>query len=175
MNSPAAGSRAVPDAKLGAQAPRLTLITHRTIGVSAARVWSSLLFYEELEVAPPLILRLFLPRPVPAVAGAPDVGRETTLHYAGGHYARRVVRLDPPHHYEFEVTEQRLATDRGVVLLGGAYTLRAIDSSQTDLSITTVYSSGLRPRWLFQSLETAICRRLQRHLLDEVAKRAVQN
>jgi hypothetical protein len=132
-------------------------------------------FYEELDIPPPLLLRLFLPRPIAVPAAATDLGRDTTLRYAGGHYARRVVRLEPPRSYEFEVTEQRLAGDRGVMLLSGAYALRSLSPDQTDLSITTVYSSRLRPRWLFRSVESAVCRRLQRHLLAAIAKRAGQN
>jgi len=178
MNPPTTGSSAAlatvqPAAT--AQSPPLTLVTHLMIAASADRVWNSLQFYEELDVPPPLLLRLFLPRPIPASAGTAEIGRETSLHYAGGHYARRVVRLEPPRSLEFDVIEQRLAQDRGVTLLRGAYALRPVDLDHTDLSITTVYSSRLRPRWLWQSVETAICRRLQRHLLAAIAKRALQN
>jgi len=177
MNSPTAGSSATletPQA-IAAQSTRLTLATHLTIAASAERVWASLQFYEELDSPPPLLLRLFLPRPIAVPSAAPELGRETTLRYAGGHYARRVVRHEPPRSHEFEVTEQRIAKDRGVILVGGAYALRKFGPNHTDLSITTVYSSRLRPRWLFQSLESAICRRLQRHLLEAIAKRATQN
>ncbi len=178
MNSPTAGSSAPLDTSrttFAALSSRLTLVTHRTIAASAERVWASLQFYEELNIPPPLLLRLFLPRPIAVSAGAMEIGRETTLRYDGGHYARRVVRHEPPRSYEFEVTQQQLAKDRGVMLLGGAYALRTVGPDQTDLSITTVYSSRLRPRWLFQSVESAICRRLQRHLLAAVASRATQN
>ena len=177
MNSPTAGSSATletPQA-IAAQSTRLTLASHLTIAASAERVWASLQFYEELDSPPPLLLRLFLPRPIAVPSAAPELGRETTLRYAGGHYARRVVRHEPPRSHEFEVTEQRIAKDRGVILVGGAYALRKFGPNHTDLSITTVYSSRLRPRWLFQPLESVICRRLQRHLLEAIAKRATQN
>jgi len=178
MNPPNPSSSATletPGTAAATQASHLTLVSHLTIAASAERVWSSLQFYEELDTPPPLLVRLFLPRPIAAPVGAPQVGAETTLRYAGGHYARRVVRLEPARRYEFEVTEQRLTTDRGVTLLGGAYALRPLSPNQSDLSITTVYSSRLRPRWLFDSVEAAICRRLQRHLLAAIAQRAAQN
>jgi hypothetical protein len=178
MNPPAAGSTTAletPRTAVTAQALRLTLVTHLTIAASAARVWNSLHFYEELATPPPLILRLLLPRPLAAPAAVPDLGQDRTLLYEGGHYARRVVRLEPPHRYEFDVVEQRLANDRGVMLLGGSFALRQLGADYTDLSITTVYSSRFRPRWAFQALETLICRRLQRHLLAEIAHRALQN
>jgi hypothetical protein len=157
------------------QSVRLTLVTHRTIAASLERVWSCLQFYEELDTPPPLLLRLMLPRPMPVLASAADLGQEKTLRYEGGHYARRVVRLERPHRYEFDVVEQRLENDRGVMLLAGHYALRFIDRDHTDLAITTVYSSRLRPRWFMQWVETAVCRRLQNHLLALIAKRALQN
>jgi hypothetical protein len=177
MNTPTAGSSAALDTPrtAAAQALRLTLVSHLAIAASADRVWNSLQFYEELDMPAPLLLRLFLPRPVPMAAGATELKRETTLRYADGHYARRAVHFDPPRRYEFEVIEQQLAKDRGVKLLYGAYDVRAVDAYHTDLSITTVYSSRLRPRWLMQALETAICRRLQHHLLAAIGKRARQN
>jgi hypothetical protein len=177
MNSPSAGSSATLESSqsAAAQSSRRTLATHLTIAASAERVWASLQFYEELDTPPPLLLRLFLPRPIAVPSAASGLRGETTLRYAGGHYARRVVRHEPPRSYEFEVTEQRIAKNRGVILLGGAYALRKFGPDHTDLSITTVYSSRLRPRWLFESVESAICRRLQRHLLAAIAKRATQN
>jgi hypothetical protein len=179
--TPTAGSSAAietprtPRTPATAHSSQFTLVTHETIDASADRVWDSLHFYEELATPPPLLLRLVLPSPIPTTAGAMGLGQEKTLFYEGGHYARRVVRLEPPHSYEFDVVEQRLANDRGVRLLGGSFALRRVGADHTDLSITTVYSSRLRPRWLFQGLESIVCRRLQRHLLAAIAHRAGQN
>ena len=78
-------------------------------------------------------------------------------------------------HLRNGLIEQRLDQDRGVKLLSGAYAVRTVDAAHTDLSITTVYSTRLGPRWLMQWLETMICRRLQHHLLAEIGKRALQN
>jgi hypothetical protein len=80
MNSPTAGSSATletPQA-IAAQSTRLTLASHLTIAASAERVWASLQFYEELDSPPPLLLRLFLPRPIAVPSAAPELGRETS-------------------------------------------------------------------------------------------------
>lgn len=176
MNPPTAAASpadVTAAAAAAAQAPRVTLVTHSTIDASDQRVWDSLQFYEGV-ATPPLLLRLLLPIPIPVPEHPPELGREATLNYMRGHYTRRVVRLEPPRFYEFEVVDQRLPGDRGVTLLRGAYTLRQIDSTHTDLSITTTYSSGLRPRWLLQPLEGVVARRLQRHLLAAIKRRALQ-
>jgi hypothetical protein len=95
-------------------------------------------------------------------------GEETTLHYEDGHYAKRVKKLEPQRHYEFDVIDQRLASDRGVLLLSGAYTLDELSSKKTDLAITTRYTSRIGPRWLAEPIEGVLCRRLHKHLLDAI-------
>jgi len=151
-----------------------SIVTHRAVAAPIAKVWNSLKFYEELDHKPPLLLRLLLPQPQRTLTSAKAVGDQTTLPYDGGHYSKQVTKLEPPHRYEFDVTEQRMRSDRGVLLLSGAYTLRALSATQTDLSITTRYSSAIRPRWLAEPVERHLCRRLQGHLLDAVAAKAAQ-
>jgi hypothetical protein len=149
-----------------------TIVTHRNIAASPDRVWASLRFYEDLEQKAPFLLRLLLPRPLPAAPSTRVEGDEKTLRYEDGHYAKRVSRLEPQRHHEFDVIEQRLASDRGVMLLGGAYTLRALSANQTDLAITTRYTSRIGPRWFAEPIEGLICRRLHKHLLDAIQAQA---
>jgi hypothetical protein len=152
----------------------LTIVTHRTIAASPERVWSSLRCYEELKHKAPFLLRLLLPRPLPAVASMSAAGDETTLRYEDGHYARRITKLEPQRHYEFDVIDQRLASARGVMLLSGAYILRELSADQTDLAITTRYSSRIGPRWFAEPIEAYLCRRLHTHLLDAIQAQAVR-
>jgi hypothetical protein len=150
----------------------LSIVTHRILAAPVARVWSSLRFYEELNHKAPFLLRLLLPRPQGTVTSAKLVGEKTTLPYVGGHYSKQVTKLEPPHRYEFDVIDQQLSSDRGVLLLSGAFTLRELSATQTDLSITTRYASGIRPRWFAAPVERYLCRRLQRHLLDTIQAKA---
>jgi hypothetical protein len=83
-----------------------------------------------------------------------------------------VTLLEPPRRYEFEVIEQRLSSDRGVKLLSGVFDLRELPASQIDLSITTRYTSRIRPRWLAEPVEAMLCRRLHRHVLDAIQAKA---
>jgi hypothetical protein len=151
-----------------------SIVSHRSVAAPIAQVWNSLRFYEELDHKPPFLLRLLLPRPQRTVTSPKTVGEQTTLPYDSGHYSKQVTKLEAPHRYEFDVTEQRMRSDRGVLLLSGAYTLRELSATQTDLSITTRYASGIRPRWFAEPVERLLCRRLQRHLLDAVEAKAGQ-
>jgi len=145
-----------------------SIVTHRAIAASVEQVWTNLQFYEELDHAPPFLLRMLLPRPERKVTAPAVEGEATTFPYDGGHYARRVTKLEPPNRYEFEVVDQRLKTDRSVLLLSGAYTLHAMAPTQTDLAITTRYFSRIRPRWFAEPVEALLCRQLHRHLLDAI-------
>jgi hypothetical protein len=113
-----------------------------------------------------------LPRPLPATASMRAEGDETILRYQDGHYAKRVSKVEPNHHYKFDVIDQRLASDRGVTLLSGAYTLRELAAKQTDLAITTRYTSRIGPRWIAEPIESFLCRRLHKHLLDAIQTQA---
>jgi len=146
----------------------ITIVTHRIIAASPDSVWKSLCFYEDVGEKAPFLLRLLLPRPLPAASPVRTEGEETTLHYEDGHYAKRVKKLEPQRHYEFDVIDQRLASDRGVLLLSVAYTLDELSSKKTDLAITTRYTSRIGPRWLAEPIEGVLCRRLHKHLLDAI-------
>jgi uncharacterized protein YndB with AHSA1/START domain len=169
---PSNGATAQKAGSVSTSNPTFTIVTHRNIDASPERVWSSLRFYEDLEQKTPFLLRLMLPRPLPATALMRAEGDETTLRYEDGHYAKRVSKLEPEHHYEFDVIDQRLASDRGVTLLSGAYTLRELSDKQTDLAITTRYASRIGPRWIAKPMETFLCRRLHKHLLDAIQTQA---
>jgi hypothetical protein len=145
-----------------------SIVTHRDITASVERVWSCLQFYEELDHSAPFLLRMLLPQPERKITAVAAEGVATILPYEGGHYERRVTKLEPPYRYEFDVVDQRLETDRGVMLLSGAFNLRAMSGTQTDLAITTRYVSRIRPRWFAEPVEALLCRRLHRHLLDAI-------
>jgi hypothetical protein len=149
-----------------------SIVTHRVLDATLQRAWSSLLFYEDIVQRPPFLLRLLLPRPLQTRTVAQAIGDETTLQYADGQYTKRVTLLEPPRRYEFEVIEQRLSSDRGVKLLSGVFDLRELPASQIDLSITTRYTSRIRPRWLAEPVEAMLCRRLHRHVLDAIQAKA---
>ena len=145
-----------------------SIVTHLTIGASVEKVWNGLLCYEDIAHKSPLLLRLLLPRPMPAGSQDRAMAGETTLRYEDGHYTKRVTEREPPNRYEFEVIDQSLSADRGVTLLSGNFQLRTLATDQTDLAMTTRYTSRIAPRWLAEPVEAMLCRRLHRHVLDAV-------
>jgi len=141
-------------------------------GRRPAKVWTSLVFYEGIEEAPPWYLQLLLPRPIRTQGAKAAVGDQATCLYQGGHLLKRVTRIDPDRRYEFTVVEQHLGIGGGIKLSGGSYVLNDLGGGRTTLSITTRYSDGHRPRWLARPVEEAVCHLFHRHLLNAIKTKA---
>jgi hypothetical protein len=148
------------------------VVTSMDVAAAPASVWASLVFYEGIDAAPPLYLRVMLPRPIRTQGEKSAVGDQATCLYQGGHLLKRVTRIDAESLYEFSVVEQNLAIGGGIRLCGGCYSLLDLGAGRTKLSITTRYVSGNRPRWLLQPVESAVCHLFHRHLLAAIKMKA---
>jgi hypothetical protein len=142
------------------------------ICAAAAQVWESLVFYEGIKEAPPLYLRLLLPRPIRTEGDKAAVGDQALCLYEGGNLVKRVTLIDSHRRYEFTVVEQNLSVGGGVRLSGGSYSLHDAARGHTRLSITTRYTSHNRPRWLVRPIEDAVCHLFHRHLLKSIRNQA---
>lgn len=150
--------------------PTTTVVTRMNFAAPPERVWNGLMFYEEIDSPPPLLLRLLLPVPIRTEGPKAAVGDETTCVYESGHLLKRVTRIDAGRYYGFEVVEQNL-TVGGTVLSGGCYTLRELPGRGTEVAITTSYASPRRPAWLWNPIESAVCHMFHRHLLASMRRK----
>jgi len=150
-----------------------TVVTRGKISAPAALVWQNLMFYEQIEDSPPLHLRLLLPLPIGSDGSNLAPGEHAKCLYQGGHLLKCVTRIVPSRLYEFEVVEQELALPTGVLLCGGAYTLRELPGQHTELAVTTRYLSQRGPRWLWRPIEATVCHLFHRHLLSAIRKKAM--
>jgi hypothetical protein len=137
---------------------------------SPAQVWNSLMFYEEVSLRPPLLLRLLLPEPVRVEGRKSAVGAEARCLYRQGQLLKRVTRIDPERRCDFEVVEQGMAIPGGIRLAGGRYALTASPDGGTRVELETRYFSPLRPRWLAGPVEAAICHAFHRHILEAMRR-----
>lgn len=147
-----------------------SIVTRMRFAASPERAWEGLVFYEQIAERPPLHLRLLLPRPIRTEGCKSEVGDEVRCVYEGGFLLKRVTRIDRGRHYGFEVGEQRLAVGGGMRLSGGAYTLRELPDGSTEMALETRYASPRRPRWLWRSIEAAICHTFHRHILGAIRR-----
>jgi len=148
-----------------------TVVTRMNFAAAPAQIWDVLMFYEEIEVPPPLLLRLLLPTPIRTEGSKRAVGDVALCLYEGGYLRKRVTHIDPCRYYGFEVVEQHLAVGSGLLLTGGCYTLRALPSRGTEVAVTTRYLSRRRPDCLWQPIEAAVCHMFHRHLLKSMRRK----
>ncbi len=149
-----------------------TVVTAMKVRAAAAQVWESLVFYEGIKEAPPLYLRLLLPRPIRTEGAKAAVGDQALCLYEGGNLVKRVTLIDSNRRYEFTVVQQNLIVGGGVQLSGGSYSLHEVGRGHTRLLITTRYTSHNRPRWLARPIEDAVCHLFHRHLLTSIRNQA---
>jgi hypothetical protein len=179
MKPAATGSdAAVADTKLDAgavaAAQPISVVTRRAIAASADTLWQSLMFYEQIDIPPPLLLRVLLPRPIRTEGSKSAVGDKATCLYEGGHLLKAVTRIEPGRLYEFTVAEQHLVVGgRGVRLRGGHYALHALPGKRSELEVLTNYTSSKWPRWFWEPLEATVCHMFHRHLLGAIERKAV--
>ncbi len=156
--------------------PELDVVATRMMfPASADDVWRQLMFYEQIETRPSLLLRLLLPTPIRSLGRTGAVGDEARCLYEGGYLVKRVTQIDPGRSYAFEIAEQALALRGGIRLAGGAYSLRALDGRRVEVTLVTRYASASRPRWLWRPVEEAVCHAFHRHILGAIQAACTQS
>jgi hypothetical protein len=151
----------------------LAVSTTAVVAGPAGRVWRSLLFYEELEHAPPPLLRLLLPRPLRA-EGRKEAGHLVRCTYERGHILKLITSITDERLIAFDVVEQQVAIPGGVVLLGGSNALEPLTDHVTRVTLTTRYR---RPRRhllepLVAAVEANVVHAFHRHLIEGIRRHA---
>lgn len=155
----------LPITVAGVKQPPTTVVTRMNFATSPEEVWEGLVFYEQIEKRPPLLLRVLLPVPIRAKGRKSEVDDEVTCQYVSGHLRKRVTRVTHGRSYAFEVIEQNLMLGRGIKLSKGSYTLRPLSDGGTQVLVETQYSSSKRTRWLRRRIEAFVCHSFHRHIL----------
>lgn len=128
------------------------------------RCWSAVVFYEEIPLRAPWLLRLLLPAPLRTAGAKSQPGALVECVYDGGSLTKRITRLDPPHEIAFEVLKQKLGIEACVCACDGSYVLEA-EGTGTLVTLMTRYRTRLHPRWAFRPVERAMMHLLHRYVL----------
>ena len=106
--------------------PIAEVSTSATFDAPAAAAWDAIVFYEQVEHEPPLLLRLALPRPVRAEGSKAAVGDVERCIYARGSMVKTITRRDEPRLLAFDVSEQHLHFEHDVELVDGSFILQPL-------------------------------------------------
>jgi hypothetical protein len=151
-----------------ASAVEASVRTSMEFAAAREELWHNLLFYEQIEERPPLLLRLLLPVPLGVEGNRSGIGDEVRCVYASGHLLKRVTQITAGESYRFDVVEQRLKIGGGIRLLRGAYLLQSLPSGGTRMSLETDYAAGWRPRRLWRPIEARVCGMFHRYILKSI-------
>jgi len=130
-------------------------------------VWNRILFYEEVPVRAPLLLRTLLPQPVRTEGNKTTPGATVRCIYSAGEVVKRIIAVERTRCIKFEVIDQRLGIERCARTLAGSYRLQSCPDG-TDVELVTKYRAYLRPRFLWRTIETVLVRQLHKHILGGI-------
>ena len=134
------------------------------------KVWTALMFYEQIVEPPPLLLRRLLPIPVRTEGRKSEVGDEVLCVYDSGQLVKRVTEIDRLRRYGFEVVEQRLVLRGGVKPIRGAYILKALANHKTSVQVETRYTSATWPQWFWKPVLAMVCHSFHRFILASMRR-----
>ena len=163
------------EARLPFARPIAEVRTGATFDVPAAAAWDGIMFYEQVEHEPPLLLKLALPRPVRCEGSKAAVGDVARCLYVRGSMVKTITRREEPRLLAFAVSEQHLHFEHDVELIDGSFLLRPLGEGRTRVVLTTRYRRLLRPAWLWQPMEREIIHALHGHVLEGMRRRAGRN
>ncbi len=152
---------------LGREGVTESVATRVRFNVSAEAAWNHILFYEDVPMRPPFLLRALLPCPVRTEGDKSRAGAVVRCTYQGGELVKRITSVEPPHLLRFEVTAQHLGIEDCILTLGGSYQIQT-SGDATDVMLTTNYQAYLSPRFLWRPLEALLVSQLHRHILRGV-------
>jgi hypothetical protein len=152
--------------------PNETIETSLIIPTSVAAAWDGVMFYEEVEHEPPLLLRLLLPRPLYISGGTQNVGDIKYCVYSKGRLVKKITKRDERQLLAFDVIEQHNIENRSVRLTGGEFRFEIIGVAQTRVTLATSYQPLLGPRLPWRWAEKLATHSLHHHVLQGMMLKA---
>ena len=130
------------------------------------RLWDSIVFYEELGHAPPLLVRWGTARPLRSSGSITRPGDEKRCVWSTGRLTKRATVVEPGRRLEFVVVEQSIGYERDLRLIGGSFELTPMGPDRTRVTLTTVYEPRLTPRFAWGTFERGVVHTLHGHVLE---------
>jgi len=158
-----------------ARRPVESVSTSLVIPASPAVAWDALLFYEEVEHAPPFLLRVGLARPLHTQGRCNAPGDTTVCIYNKGHITKRATEVVDHKRLAFDIVDQKIGYEHDVRLTGGSFEFEALEANATLVTLTTSYEPRLGPRWIWRSGERYAVQLLHGHVLEGMRRRALQS
>ena len=149
-----------------------TVQTELHMHATPHQAWDAVMFYEEVEHDPPLLLQLALPKPIRSQGSKDRVGQIVRCQYDRGWLVKRITRIEPGARLDFEVIEQHLHFERDVTLTGGSFQVIPQPDGTSRVVLTTRYERHLHPGFMWLPVEKEVVHTLHEHVLEGMRRRA---
>ena len=149
-----------------------TVRTELHMHATPQEAWDAVMFYEEVEHDPPMLLDLSLPKTIGSQGRKDRVGEIVRCQYDRGWLVKRISKVEPGQALEFEVIEQHLHFERDVTLTGGSFRIEKLDDGTARVVLTTDYERHLHPGWLWTPVEKEVVHTLHEHVLEGMRRKA---
>jgi hypothetical protein len=130
-----------------------TVTTSEIFNAPPGTAYRTVVFYEEVKLARPWLLRLGLPRPLYARGASAKPGDIKVCFYSKGQLAKRIVTAEPGKLLAFEVVRQWNIEDHDVRLTTGSFNFDDLGDGRTRVTLATEYKPFLGPRFIWRPFE----------------------
>jgi hypothetical protein len=136
------------------------------------QAWNGMMFYEQVKLPAPWLLRYALPKPLYTIGPSGHVGDRKICVYTKGRLVKYITAVSPGQRLDFSVIEQTHIETRSVRLIGGSFIFTPIDGHNTRITLSTRYEPLLSPRWAWRPFEELGMGTLHRFVLKGMAQKA---
>lgn len=149
-----------------------TVRTQLKVDATPQEAWNAIMFYEDVDHAPPWLLRLALPQPIRSVGDKSRVGGDVRCFYDKGYLAKRITRREEPRVLAFDVVEQRVQIEHDAALKSGSFEIEPTADGKAIIRLTTRYERKLAPRFAWEPIEQHVIHTLHGHVLEGMRRQA---
>jgi hypothetical protein len=148
--------------------------TGLTVDATPEEAWKAIMFYEEVEHAPPWLLHLALPQPIRSEGNKQQEGEIVRCFYNCGTISKRISRVQRPRRLDFEVAQAIMRSENYANLKDGSFRIDPVGSRQSRITLTTRYERKLRPAWIWEPIERKVIHTLHEHVLEGMRRKATE-
>jgi hypothetical protein len=156
--------------------PRRTEIavirTGLTIDATPEEAWNAIMFYEDVEHAPPWLLHLALPQPIRSEGSKQKEGEVVTCFYNCGEIKKRISKVDAPRQLAFDVVTVQMRSENYAELKDGSFEIEPVGDTQSRITLTTRFERKLHPTFFWEPIEHTVVHTLHGHVLEGMRRKA---
>lgn len=146
--------------------------TGLTIDATPEEAWNAIMFYEDVEHAPPWLLHLALPQPIRSEGSKQKPGEVVTCFYNCGEIKKRISLVEPPRKLAFDVIDIRMRSENYANLKDGSFEIEPVGEKQSRITLTTRFERKLHPSFFWEPIEHKVIHTLHGHVLEGMRRKA---